>query len=62
MALSGSRRLKLSRSQSKATGPDFASGSKLTNQSKSISTSDRRFGGKSGKQSISGPGLGKRGK
>jgi len=60
MALSGSRRLKLSKSQSKATGADFTSGGKLTNMSSSISTTDRRFGGKSGFQSISGPKVGKR--
>jgi len=60
MALSASRRLKLSKSQSKATGPEFSSGRRLSGMSSAISTSDRRFGGKSGIQSISGPKVGKR--
>jgi len=58
--MSAVKRLNLSKSQSKAAGPAFSSGRRLTNMSNSISTTDRRFGGKSGTQSISGPKLGRK--
>lgn len=59
---SGVNRLSRSKSQKRASGPAFSSGRKGSMQGSSLGSSDRGFGGKSGKVSISGPKPGKRGK